>query len=903
MMNRPSSSLLHALAALCMLVAISAGAQAPQKIITIEGVTEHRLDNGLRVLTVPDPALDTATVHIVYLVGSRHEGYGEKGMAHLLEHLLFKGSPKYPDVKAEFQRRGARWNGTTSADRTTYFETFPATEANLEWALELEADRMLNAFVRKEDLDSEMTVVRNEFERGENNPGSILAQRMKRLAYSWHNYGNSVIGARSDIENVPIDRLRDFYRTWYQPDNAVLIIAGRFDEPKALQLVAKHFGQLPRPARRLPALYTEEPTSDGERSVVLRRTGDTPLASILYRVPAASHPDYPAVEVLMNALGNVPSGRLHRALVESGIAARTWAYEETSHDPGLAVVGAGLARDGVVERARDAMIALLEGLAADPIRSEEVERAKLALLNDYERTLGDTARLVRSLSDFTALGDWRLLFLYRDRLKQVTPADVQAAALAYFKPANRVTGIFIPTPAPVRAEIPVSPALQTMLAGYRGSGERPEAGEAFVYTPVNIEARTLRMTLPNRIRAALLPKKTRGGRVHATLSLRLGDEVSRSNRSAACSMAGAMLMRGTTRRDRGALRDELERLNANVSVGEDGVTLDVRRERLAETLALVAEVLREPAFPPEEFAQLKRSWLSGVEARRGDPSSLAGERLSRHLFPYPKGHPRYTETIAERIADIDATKLDDVIACYRDLFGATDAEFSAVGDFDPSTLARQVEALFGNWVSSRPYARIAARVFDISPLDAQERTPDKANAVLQGGLAVRMRDEDPDYPAMVVANYLLGGSSTARLPARIREKEGLSYSTYTWFSASSFEQVANFGVSAIFAPQNRGRVERAVREELARALRDGFTEEEVRGGVTGLLESRRVARSQDPAIAARLGSLMYAGRDFLWERDLDARIAALKASEVTAALRRHLDPARLSVVWAGDFRP
>ncbi len=177
------------------------------------------------------------------------------------------------------------------------------------------------------------------------------------------------------------------------------------------------------------------------------------------------------------------------------------------------------------------------------------------------------------------------------------------------------------------------------------------------------------------------------------------------------------------------------------------------------------------------------------------------------------------------------------------------------------------------------------------------------NAVLQGGLAVRMRDDDPDYPAMVVANHLLGGSSTARLPARIREKEGLSYSTYTWFSASSFEQVANFGLSAIFAPQNRERVERAVREELARAVREGFSEDEIRSAVTGLLESRRVARSQDPAIAARLGSLMYAGRDFLWERDLDARIAALKASDVNTALKRHLDPARLSIVRAGDFKP
>src|SRR5947209_4459095 len=253
---------------------LAAAAEAPRKVVSLEGVTEYQLANGLRLLTLPDPGIDTATVHITYLVGSRHEGYGEKGMAHLLEHLLFKGSARHPNVKEEFTRRGARWNGTTSNDRTTYFETFAANDDNLAWAIEMEADRMVNSFVSKQHLDSEMSVVRNEFELGENNPGSVLFQRMQRAAYSWHNYGNPIIGMRSDIERVPIDRLQAFYRTWYQPDNAVLIVAGRFDEARALELVARHFGALPRPSRPLPALYTEEPTQDGERTVILRRSGD-----------------------------------------------------------------------------------------------------------------------------------------------------------------------------------------------------------------------------------------------------------------------------------------------------------------------------------------------------------------------------------------------------------------------------------------------------------------------------------------------------------------------------------------------------------------------------------------------------------------------------------------------------
>ena len=208
------ADLIRFLFILFLFTASAAGAETPRRAVSIEGVTEWQFANGLKLLTLPDPGADTITVHIVYLVGSRHEGYGEKGMAHLLEHLLFKGSKRHPNLKEDFTRRGASWNGSTSNDRTNYFETMPASDDNLQWALGMEADRMVNSFVSKADLDAEMTVVRNEFEMGENSPGSVLFQRMQQLAFPWHNYGNPIIGERSNIEQVPIDRLQAFYRTW-----------------------------------------------------------------------------------------------------------------------------------------------------------------------------------------------------------------------------------------------------------------------------------------------------------------------------------------------------------------------------------------------------------------------------------------------------------------------------------------------------------------------------------------------------------------------------------------------------------------------------------------------------------------------------------------------------------------
>jgi zinc protease len=876
-------------------------AELPRKVAEVEGVSEYRLANGLRVLLAPDQSADTVTVHVTYLVGSRHEGYGEKGMAHLLEHLLFKGSKKHPDVKQEFARRGARWNGTTSFDRTNYFETLPASGDNLEWALAMEADRMVNAFIRKEDLASEMTVVRNEFEMGENSAGGVLLQRMQRLAFGWHNYGNAIIGARSDIEDVPIGRLRAFYRTWYQPDNALLVVGGRIAPSRALALVVKHFGPLPRPKRALPALYTVEPTQDGERSVTLHRAGDTPIVAALYRAPAGSHPDFPALEVLVEALRVAPQGRLHQALVAQGLASAVWGFERALHDPGYVAFGASLPKGASVQAARAALVATLDAAAREPITAEDVARARTALVNEMDKAGLDGRALVSAVAEFHTLGDWRLYFVYRDRLRAVAAADVQRVAETYLKRDNRVLGEFIPTEQPQRADIPPAPDVQAVVSAYKG-GDALSKGEAFDPSPQNIEARLQRLTLANDLRVALLPKRTRGGRVVAKLDLHWGNEEATRGRSTACTLAGEMLMRGTAQRTRAQLNEAFDRLQATVTVNATGATIETRRQHLAETLRLVAEVLRSPAFPEGEFEELKRSALTRVQAQRSDPSALASEELRRHLNPYPKGHWYYEQSLEEQIAALQAVTLEQARACHRELIGATGADFAAVGDFDPQDLSALVGALFGDWQNPAPYARIPRRFFERPALERELETPDKANAVLRAGLNLRMRDDDPDFAAMVLANQLLGGSSTARLPARIREKEGLSYSTYSWFSADSLDDAAGFWVSSIFAPQNKERVERAVREELERAVREGFGAGEVEAAKKGLLEARRLARTQDPALAARLARYLHLGRTFAWDVALEARVAALTPAEVQAALGRHLALERLAVAKAGDFK-
>lgn len=257
------------------------------KVTSLGGITEYRIKNGLQVLLIPDRTRQNIMVNVVYRVGSRHEGYGETGMAHLLEHLVFKGTPKYANIPGEMSKRGMAPNGTTSFDRTNYFATFPATGDNLEFYLDMEADRMVNSYIAKKDLDSEFSVVRNEMESGENNPQRILVNKLMATAYQWHNYGKSTIGARSDIENVKIENLQAFYRKYYQPDNATVVVGGKIDEAKTLELINQKFGVIPKPSRVLEPTWTVDPPQDGEREIIVRRIAEAlKIAAEILKEPA-----------------------------------------------------------------------------------------------------------------------------------------------------------------------------------------------------------------------------------------------------------------------------------------------------------------------------------------------------------------------------------------------------------------------------------------------------------------------------------------------------------------------------------------------------------------------------------------------------------------------------------------
>lgn len=897
-----------ALCATTLVAAAPAGPQLPRgvtQVTSVEGITEYKLANGLQVLLVPDDSKPTTTVNVTYHVGSRHENYGETGMAHLLEHLLFKGSPKHPTVWAEFTKRGLRANGSTWFDRTNYFASFSANEENLRWYLGWQADAMVNSFIARKDLDTEMTVVRNEMEMGENSPDRVLFEKTLAAMYQWHNYGKSTIGARADVENVDIPRLQAFYRQYYQPDNATLIVAGKFDVNKVLGWVAADFGKLPKPKRKLPTLYTVDPVQDGERGVTLRRHGGVPLLFAAYHVPPAAHPDYAAIEALNLIAADAPAGRLHKRLVETQLAAAVFSFSEGLHDPGFTLLGAQLAPGQDVDKARNELLATLENLSSDPITEEELKRAQAKWIKGWEMAFTNPETVGVSLSESVAQGDWRLFFLLRDRVRDLKLADVQRVAKERFLSSNRTLGTYLPTDTPQRAPQPVLYDVAQAIKTFKPQ-TAAAAVAAFDTSPANLDARTQKFTLASGMQVALLPKPTRGNAVQARLALHFGDEKSLVGQVEVARQLAEMLDKGTTRLSRQQIQDKLNELQTEIGIGggADGVQVSIvsKREQLPAAVALVGELLRDPSFPPEALEELRRQALTQVEQMRKEPEAIVANALERHGNPYPRGDVRYARTFDEIVADVQAVKVEQLKDFHKRFYGASNAEFGAAGDFDPAAVRAALEAAFGNWKSPAPYARVRSPLVPEPPARLVFNTPDKQNATMKVQQSLPISDNDADYPALYIANWLLGTGGDSRLWKRIREAGGLSYDVRSYVQWNNIDPNSTWVGSAIFAPQNRAKVETAFKEEVARALKDGYAAPELEAAKRGALNFRRLNRAQDAVLAGALASNLYLKRDFALSQRVDDAIAALTVDQVNGVLRKYLKPEQFVFGLGGEFK-
>jgi zinc protease len=897
------------LAIIVSFIAINTNAQL-KKTAEVEGITEYKMDNGLTVLLFPDNSSQTITVNITYKVGSRYEGYGEKGMAHLLEHMVFKGTPNHKDIPKELTLHGARPNGTTWYDRTNYFETFNATDENLDWALDMEADRMVNSFIAKKDLDSEFSVVRNEFEAGEDRPSGVLMQNVINAAFLWHNYGSSTIGNRSDIERGPIKNLQNFYKKFYRPDNAVLMVTGKFKVEKTLKLIQIKFGDIKNPDIPLSKSYTEEPAQDGEKWVNLSRVGDLQIVSAMYHTPAGSHKDYAAMAIAEEVLTNEPSGRLYKALVDTKKASSLWSFTPFTQEPSFLYINVDVPSEKSLKDAQITLRKVLDDFRNNPVTEEELKRAKANILKGIDEITRNSSYLGIYISEYIGAGDWRLSFIHRDRVLDITLKQVNEVVNKYLIPTNRTVGQFIPTKNPERIFIEHTGDITELVSNYKGK-EGYGSGEAFDVSYDNIQQRLISGVLSNGIKYGFIEKDNRGKTINISFALRNGDEENLMNKGVAPGYTAKMLDKGTTTMSRQEIQDQLSQLQASIrfygSNGKLFASISAKESNLIQTLDLMVDMIRNPKFELTELEKLKTEQLAQIEQQKSDPTSKAYERLNQLLQIFPKGHPLYNMTSDEEIEAINKLSIEDLKSYYRDFYGiSNNASIVAIGNINSEKLKDYFEKSFADFKSNYPFTNLSDPFVVNKSANEQINTPDKKNAYTTGVLNFKLSQNEVDYPAMIIAGEILGGGFlSSRLAKRIRQKDGVSYGVGAWVIIDGDKNDKNSSVNiyAIYAPQNAEKVQLGFKEEIARFINDGITEKELKEAIKGWVQAKSLSRAKDRELTSLINNDIYYKRNMSFHKDLEKELTKLTVKQVNKVIKKYFKTLdNWTVVNAGEFK-
>jgi zinc protease len=886
----------------------------------MEGVSEYKLANGLQVLLVPNDLQPRVYANLTIKAGSSVEGLGEGGMAHLLEHLLFKGTPTTKDPMKEFSERSFASNGTTNQDRTNYFASMNANTENLHWYIGWLADAMTNSFIAKADLDKEMSVVRNEFERAGSNISRGMWDARMALTFPNHGYGRSVLGNLTDIENVSITKLQAFYKTWYRPDNAVLVVSGRFDTAQTLAHIQRVFGTIPSPQTPLPKIYTREPVQDGAREATIRREGGGPQTIISWRGAPAAHPDDAVLDVVAHALTGNSGSRFRGDVTRLAIGTSPAAFHSAMAQYGLFNVSVLPTNVNQFDSLRNLLQKNIDDIAKTGITEEELTTAK-TYFSKQENDAKSTAESMGStLAGSAALGDWRLLFWGRDNLAKVSIADTQRVAAAYLVPANEVRVFYSPETTPKRAPDAVAQSLADYIA--KPIPKEAIAGapsttfvelERFEATSAEMDKRTARSQLAIGTKVALLARPAVGDAIQGTIRLRWGnlaDYKAFGAQVGAASNVAELLSKGTNKRSQKQITDDLNRLQSSFTAtsGLSGLTINFKttRQHWPAFAELMTEVLREPKFMSDNFSvKIFESWkldrIARLNTQRDEGEAIADRAITRAMSNYGSEDPRYIPTVDEAVSRWKAVELKDMQQFWRSFAGANVSQFAASGALDVESVQQLIKPMFEGFAAQKQYERIAYPLPRWEPIAKTITTPDKPNALLLQRRAVNLKPYTKEAIAVQFANGIIGATSASRLFTNLRKQEGLTYGTYSGYAQNDEDEVISFGISGTFAPQNRERFEQVLADTKKDIITNGLTQIELFAAKRVALERTKTSRENDVSTAATLAFNEYQNRNFsFWQKQSDTA-QSITIEEVNKAAKLLLDANDFVTVVTGDF--
>ncbi|MEG1229361.1 MAG: insulinase family protein, partial [Flavobacterium sp.] len=742
----------------------------------------------------------------------------------------------------------------------------------------------------------------------ENNPDGVLQERILSTAYLWHNYGNSTIGSKEDIERVKANTLRVFYEKYYQPDNATLIIAGKFDEQKALQYIGQYFGAIAKPKRVLNKTYTIEPAQDGEKYVELKRAGDSKNVGALYHTAAYVDKDYAAIDALGEILTSDPSGYLYKALVETQKVSSIYFWQPTTRDASFMYFGVAVPNDKDVVATKDLVRTELDKIASTKYTDEDVNRAKAKLIKQIESVKNNTISFAINLTEIIGAGDYRLGFLYRDAIENLTKEDIQRVAERYFRSNNRTIGIFVPS----KDEQRVKPSeytdeqLAAFTKDYKGKALEKETA-AFEASIKNLKQNFVEGKLSNGAKYGLIKKEIKGGKVQASFKFPVSNEKDLAGKTNTGAILAQLLKTGTKTKTKEQISDRLDQLKSSLSFNYSGQNLTVNintyKESFKEVMEILGDLLVNSTFPQNELTKTINEYNTYLESSLNDPQAVAFVQVSKQTEEYAKESIFYTSTVQEQIDAYKKIKQSEIVDFYNNILGGNNGFGSVVGDLDAKTTGEILENTFGKWNSKSKYVMAQPTFFETKKLDKEFITPDKENAVAMGKISFKMNLKSPDYPAFVMANEMLGsgGFLTARIPMRLREKEGISYGAGSFINVPVTNDVAYWLYYAFLNPTKKNAVETAAKEEISKALKDGFTAEELKSNLTSWLNERKTRLGNDGTLIALTNSYLQYGTPLEDYDTLESKVKALKIEEINAVLKKYISLDKMTSIYAGDF--
>ena len=891
----------------------------PVLVKTEQDIEEYKLDNGFRIILAQNNKENKIFMNTVYKTGSLNDPQGKGGLAHLLEHLAFKGTQ---NVKGdEFQRRLDQYtlmtNASTDYYSTKYTNIVRPEQAALNEVIHLEAERMDKLVLQEKYVPSEISIVKREREVRLDQPFAVLMDQVFKSAYGNQHLGRLPIGDLKELQSINMRELNQFYRAWYAPNNAVMVLSGKFDKAAVLKQIDAQFS--PIASRAVPA-QAVVPKLDGskikQRQFSVQKGSD--FAKFNIYLNGADQAIVPALSVSPALYTLQPSGHLYQSIVETGsatgVAASTW----LDKDFNLVFLGAVYAPN---HDAAKVQAQLNQGVEQSKAFDDtELNRVKSMTRNQADSIKNNAAALGSRLSDYYAAynGDWTRYFKDLEDIQKLTPAEVNQTYKAFLKPEYRISGNILPTPEDQKKAMEQKKAQPAKTLGQQDAAEEPlkdasaykaEVKQYIQQSKTYLEQKEKQIQrgkLKNGIQYALYPTTTRDDKTYASIALDFGTAESLMNKDVTLDLTAYLLFRASEGKSLQQIADKIIESGGSASVSASGngftIQISAKKDKFEEFFKYFLEAVKTPVFEQAQFDLIKSQSLSSLDRPYTEPDTVAALNMARLIETHQPGDLRYHFEPELVKKQYQAATREQVQQLYQQFFKTNHGQIAITGDFDAKKIQKLLKSEFGSWTTAEPYERLSDDYTAYSAQKVHALSEQREFGSYQALLTVPVGSDHADMPALQVFRHILGDSQlSSRLAQELREKNALVYGFGANMNFDSWTDSGALMISANYTAGKSAQVSQTVHKVLQALLDKGVTEQELESAKASMLKKRVTALEDERRIHSMLIPQLEKGRDLLDREKRDQDIAKLTKADVDVAIKKYIRLDQLVEVMADQY--